>query len=243
MMNAEFNVGVIKPVECMKEGWDLIKDQYWLFFGITLVGMLIGGLIPFGIGLGAMFCGIYYTMIQKMDGKHFEFGDLFKGFNFFVQGLIPMLIIVIPAIILGIIMYASIFAVLFSSMDGKGGIDESVVWKLYGTVFTEGIILSLVMGCLHALIMFAFPLIVDKNLSGLDAFKLSSRAVWQNLSGVVGLILVEFVLGLIGYLICGIGLYLTLPIMFAGVLVAYRRIFPNAKQGFNSPPPPNAFNL
>lgn len=243
MMNQEFRVGVIKPVECMKEGWELIKDQYWLFLGITFVGMLIGSLIPFAIGVGAMFCGIYYTMMQKMDGKPFEFGDLFKGFNYFLQGLIPMLIIIIPLVILTIVMYASVFAVLFSSMDASGRIDDSVVWKLYGTLFVEGVILSLVMGCLHALIMFAFPLIVEKNLSGLEAFKLSSRAVWQNLSGVVGLILVEFVLGLIGYLICGIGLYLTLPIMFAGVLVAYRRVFPKVDQGFSVPPPPSAFNL
>lgn len=244
MMNQEFNVGVIKPVECMKEGWELIKDQFWLFFAITLVGMLIGGIIPFGIGLGAMFCGIYYTMIQKMDGKPFEFGDLFKGFNYFLQGLIPMLIIVIPAIVMGIIMYASMFAVIFSSMDNKGRMDESIIWKLYGTIFTEALVLSLVMGCLHAFIMFAFPLIVDKNMGGLDAFKLSAKAVWQNLSGVVGIILVEFALGFIGYLLCGFGLYLVMPIMFAGVLVAYRRVFPKTdKMGFNSPPQPNAFNL
>ncbi|MEK7723026.1 MAG: hypothetical protein AAB336_01635 [Acidobacteriota bacterium] len=242
MMNQEFNVGVIKPVECMKEGWELIKDQYWLFFGITFVGMLIGGFIPFGIGVGAMFCGIYYTMMQKLEGKPFEFGDLFKGFNYFLQGLIPMLIIVIPAIILSLVMYGSTIAILFSSMDGSGKFDDSFIWKLYGTILVEGVVLSLVMGCLHALIMFSFPLIIDKNLSGLDAFKLSSRAVWQNLSGVVGLILVEFVLGLIGYMICGIGLYLTMPIMFAGVLVAYRRVFPKADLGFNAPPP-NAFNL
>lgn len=241
-MNQEFNVGVIKPVECMKEGWELIKDQYWLFFGITFVGMLIGGIIPFAIGVGAMFCGIYYTMMQKLDGKPFEFGDLFKGFNYFLQGLIPMLIIVIPAIILSLVMYGSTIAILFSSIDGKGNLDESFIWKLYGTILVEGVILSLVMGCLHALIMFAFPLIVDKNLSGLEAFKLSARAVWQNLSGVVGLILVEFVLGFIGYLICAIGVYFTMPIMFAGVLVAYRKVFPKTNQ-FNAPPPPNAFNL
>jgi hypothetical protein len=30
----EFRTGVIKPLECIKEGWALIKDQYWLFFGI-----------------------------------------------------------------------------------------------------------------------------------------------------------------------------------------------------------------
>ena len=55
---AEFQTGVIRPIECMKEGWDLIKDQYWLILGITTVGMLIGSFIPLGIGIGAMFCGI-----------------------------------------------------------------------------------------------------------------------------------------------------------------------------------------
>jgi len=244
MTNTEFKTGVIKPVECMKEGWELIKDQYWLFFAITLVGMLVGGLIPFGIGVGAMFCGIYYTMFQKLDGKTVEFGDLFKGFNYFVQGLIPMLIIIVPSVILGIIMYASMFAVMFSSMDSRGRIDDSVIWKLYGTIITEGLVLSLVLGCLHAFIMFSFPLIVERKLSGMEAFKLSAKAVWQNLSGVAGLILVEFGLGFIGYLICGIGLYLTMPIMFAGVLVAYRKVFPKLDSNqFATPPPPNAFNL
>jgi len=30
----EFRSGVISPVECVKEGWQLIKDQYWLFSGL-----------------------------------------------------------------------------------------------------------------------------------------------------------------------------------------------------------------
>ena len=42
----EFYAGAIAPLECVKEGWALIKDRYWLFFGITLVGILIGGAVP-----------------------------------------------------------------------------------------------------------------------------------------------------------------------------------------------------
>ena len=42
----DFHQGVIRPVDCLKEGWALIKDQYWLFFGISLVGLLIGGAVP-----------------------------------------------------------------------------------------------------------------------------------------------------------------------------------------------------
>jgi hypothetical protein len=245
MINNQFNVGVIKPVECMKEGWELIKDQYWLFLGICLVGLLIGSLIPLGIGIGAMFCGIYYTLSRKMDGQPFEFGDLFnKGFGFFVQGLIPTLIVIIPAIIMSVFLYVSMIAIFLSSMDSRGKIDDTIVIKLWGTMMVEGIVLSLVMGCLHALIMFSYPLIVERNLSGLDAFKLSAKAVWHNLGGVVGLILVEFALGILGYIACLIGVYFTLPIMFAGVFVAYRKVFPKISQSnFNVPPMPNAYNL
>ena len=32
----EFRRGVVAPLECIKEGWALIKEQYWLFFGINL---------------------------------------------------------------------------------------------------------------------------------------------------------------------------------------------------------------
>ncbi len=82
-MNIEFKTGVIRPVECMKEGWELIKDQYWLFFAITLVGLIIASAIPFGILIGAMFCGIYYCLFQKMNGQAMTFEGLFKGFEYF----------------------------------------------------------------------------------------------------------------------------------------------------------------
>lgn len=236
----EFKTGVIHPIECMKEGWELIKDQYLLIVGITFVGMLIAGIIPFGIGIGAMFCGIYYVLLLKMNGKQIEFGELFKGFNYFVPGLIASLVVIIPTIISVVIIYGSMAAFIFSSMDSRGRFDETIIYGMFATLFVEGVIVALILGCLHALVMFAYPLIVDKNLNGLDAFKLSARAVWANLSGVVGIILVEFVMGIVGYMALGIGIYFVLPIMFAGVLVAYRKVFPFTQQ-FNHPSPPYAF--
>ena len=41
----------------------------------------------------------------------------------------------------------------------------------------------------HSLFLFTYPLIADRNLSGLDAIKLSYRAALQNLSGIIGLLL------------------------------------------------------
>lgn len=238
MQNTEFQTGVIRPVECFKEGWELIKDQYWLIFAIVLVGMLLGSLIPFGIGIGAAFCGIYYCLFQKMNGQKVEFEGLFKGLNYFAPGLIATLIVIIPTIFLMIFVYGSIFAAFIASTDSRGRLSEDALYVIFGMMFVEGVALGLILGCLHALVMFAYPLIVDKNLSGFDAFKLSAKAVWKNLPGVIGLIVCEFVLGVIGYLMIGIGLYFVLPIMFAGVLVAYRKVFPETR---NFAAPPNAF--
>lgn len=239
----EFRTGVIRPVECFREGWQLIKDEYWLFFAITLVGMLLGSLIPI-VGVGVMFCGIYYCLLQKMNGQKFEFGDLFKGFNYLVPSLIATLVIIIPSFISVFFIYGSMIAVLFSMTDQRGRFNDAALPALFGTMFVEGVALGLLLGCLHALIMFAYPLIVERNLSGVDAFKLSARAVWRNLSGVVGIIALEFLLGLAGYLVCGVGVYFTIPIMFAAVAVAYRKVFPIAPYDFarrNSPPAPPQF--
>jgi len=232
MDNIQFRTGVIRPLECFKEGWELIKPHYWLIFAITLVGMLIAGFIPFAIGLGAMYCGIYYCIFQLMQGRKPEFGDLFKGFNYFLPALVATLILIVPVVIFTVVAWVSMAGIMFGMTDSRGNLDASAIFALYGVIIVEGLIFAIVISCIHAFIMFTYPLIIEHNLSGTDAFKLSARAAWANLGGVVGLIVWEFIIGFISYLACGIGLYFTLPIMFAGVLVAYRRVFP-AQTGFS----------
>ena len=173
----DFRTGVIRPVECFKEGWELIKDEYWLIFAITLVGVLIGSLIPFAIALGAMYCGIYYVLLQKMNGQPVKFEDLFKGFNYFVPSLVATLILIVPVIIFTIITYISMFSILFTTTDSRGVIKPEAIYTLYGTLIVEGIVFGLILGCIQAFIMFTYPLIVERNLSGMEAFKTSARAV------------------------------------------------------------------
>lgn len=239
----DFRTNVIRPVECFREGWELIKDQYWLFFAITLVGMILGGFIPI-IGIGVMYCGIYYCLLEKMNGREVTFDGLFKGFNYLVPSLIATLAIIIPAFISIFFFYGSMFAVLLAFTNSRGRIDDAAIPVMFGTIMIEGVVISVLLGCLHAFIMFTYPLIVEHNLSGVAAFKISARAVWRNLSGVVGLIAVEFGLILLGYLLCGVGVYFALPLMFAGVLVAYRKVFPAPPLGgaaSKMPPAPPQF--
>ena len=83
------------------------------------------------------------------------------------------------------------------------------------------------MVCFHTLLMFSFPLIVDRNLSAVKAMTTSARAVLRNLGGVVGLILVNFGLVLVGELAFCVGVYFVIPILIAGNVVAYRKVFPS----------------
>jgi len=237
----EFKTGVIKPFECMKEGWELIKPHFWLIFGITFVGILIASFIPFGIGLGAMFCGIYIPIFKLMDGKEAEFGDLFEGFKYFVPGLVATLVLIIPAFIMTVLSYIPLI-IMQIRLSNNPNPDPNEIFALMGFIFIEMILLWLVLGCIHAFLFFAYPLIVEHKLGGWDAFKLSAKAVWKNLSGVVGFITLEVALAILGYLACVIGVYFTIPIMFAGALVAYRKVFPKAG-GINlDPPPPDAYS-
>ncbi|MGB7070095.1 MAG: hypothetical protein WBD22_11430 [Pyrinomonadaceae bacterium] len=222
MQNTEFRTGAINPIECVKEGWELIKSDYWLLFGITIVGALIGSATMYVL-LGAMSCGIYYAYLEKIDGRSISFETLFKGIDWFAPSLIVILLIIVPTIVIYILIYVFFIAAL---VVGQGVAGEA---GMIGGLFGAGVIsllLVLAMICLHTLMMFAIPLIVDRKLGAVDAMKTSARAVLKNLGGIGGLIAVNFVILFVGQLALCIGAYFALPILMAGNVMAFRKVFP-----------------
>ena len=238
MTNTEFRTGVINPVECVKEGFERIKRDYWLLFAISLVGGLIGGFTMY-ILLGAMLCGIFYAYLKAIDGKPVVFDDLWKGMNCFGPGLVVTLLLIVPAFAYYIFVYLTfIVAIVGGSQAGEAG--------LVGSLVVIGLIdlaVLFAMVCFHTLLTFSFPLLVDRNLGAIEAMKTSARAVWANLGGVVGLVVVNIGLMLLGVITCGIGMYFLMPIMMAGNAAAYRRVFPHlGAQPHMNPPPPSSYN-
>ncbi|HYU99233.1 MAG TPA: hypothetical protein VE977_10425, partial [Pyrinomonadaceae bacterium] len=119
----EFKRNAVEPVECIKAGWELIKSQYWLFVGMTVVGIIIGSVVPLGILMGPMMCGIYLALFQTRRGQPIEFGLLFKGFDYFGDAviatllhMIPIVIVIAPAYILYIV---GMFGMMASSQNGE----------------------------------------------------------------------------------------------------------------------------
>lgn len=239
MPPTEFRTKVIRPIECYKEGWELIKDQYWLFFGISVVGMLLAG-FSFYILYGAMFCGIYYCLQQKYNLQPFNFADLFKGFEVFLPSFIVSLFFIIPQIFITVGNFT--FQILMQTEMRRSG-DIRIFWTYFGIYMGIVSVLALVMMCFHALITFAFPLIIEYKMSGMEALKLSARAVWGNIGGVAGLVLCQFALMFVGLLACYFGVFFVVPIPFAAFYIAYRKVFPSDSQSldFDAPPAPDQF--
>jgi hypothetical protein len=232
----EFRRGVIKPIECYKEAWELIKNQFWLLLGVVFVGGLIGGASLY-ILIGAMTCGIYYCYLKVIDRQNFKFDDLFKGFSYWLPGLIVGIFIVVPMIIL----YGVIYVPPLVAIVTNPNIKPDQLMMIIGGGFLVDLIISVFMVCFHTLIMFAFPLIVDRNLSAFQAMKTSAKAVWANLGGVAGLFGVGFILCLVGMLVFCVGIYFVIPLMMGANTVAYRKIFPSVENTNLNPPPPNYY--
>ena len=119
----EFKRNAVQPVECLKGGWELIKDDYWLYFGISFLAIVIGSVGPLGILMGAMMCGLNLTLLRKMKGEPVEFGMLFKGFDYFADGFIAALLHYIPMMVIlapfYVIMMIAQFGMMASSRHGE----------------------------------------------------------------------------------------------------------------------------
>lgn len=238
----EFRRGTVKPIECLKAGLELVRSQYWLFVGIVAVGMIIAGLVPLGILMGPMMCGIYLALFKQRRGQLVEFSDLFKGFDYFGDSLIAALLHMVPAFIViiptYIIFYVSLFAMIAAS---NGQPDPGVVLGFFAFWGLILLVLMVVLILLSIAFTFAYPLIIERRLSGFEAVKLSARAALANFWGLLGLMLLTSLLGFAGVLLCYVGVFLVVPITFGALATAYEQVFGLPEVPPNVPPPPPSF--
>jgi uncharacterized membrane protein len=239
----EFRRGTVKPIECLKAGYELVRSQYWLFVGISGVGMIIASVVPLGILMGPMMCGIYLALFKQRRGQLVEFGDLFKGFDRFGDSLIAALLHMVPIFVILLPTYIIFYISMFAMMAAQGGSEPApgVLIGFFGFWAVIWIVLMLAMILISIAFTFAYPLIVDRQLTGFDAVKLSVKAAMANFWGLVGLMLLSGLLAFGGMILCYVGWFMLLPITFGAVEVAYEQVFGLSEFQANLPPPPPSF--
>lgn len=241
----EFRRNVVQPVECIKEAYALVRDQYWLFVGICAVGLLVASAVPFWILMGPMMCGIYLTLFKQMRNEPFEFGLLFKGFDFFGPSLVatllhmlPIMAIVVPAYI--IFYFGFIFSIVAQGNEPNPAA-MLVVMGLFGIFW---LVMFIIIIFISIGFTFSYTLIVDRKLQAMDAIKLSFKAAMANFWGILGMTLLTGLLTFVGLMACYVGAFLAFPIQYGAIAVAYKRVFglsDPTQLVSNLPPPPPSF--
>jgi uncharacterized membrane protein len=91
--------------------------------------------------------------------------------------------------------------------------------------------------------IFALPLLSEHDISPIEALKLSASAVSSNIGGIILLVILQGLIGILGFIALCVGIFFVIPVLYAASAVAYRRVFPLVEQHLNyAPPPPTEYS-
>jgi len=240
-----FKRKAVEPVECIKAGWELVKPQYWLFVGMCLIGYFIGSAVPLGILMGPMMAGLYLTFFALRRREPTEFATLFKGFEYFGPSVVATLLHAIPVVAIVLPTYLLFYVSFAIAVVAQGqNPNPAGILGVFFTFFLVIVVVAVLLMIISIGFLFAYPLIVDHKLNGLDAVKLSFRAGLANFWRLLGLVLLNGVMATVGLAFCIIGVFLVLPITYGAIAAAYEQVFglkDPREFGSNLPPPPPIF--
>lgn len=208
-----------------------------LILGAFLVLGLVG-IIPFAAALttpvsivisGPLMGGLWMVFIRASRGRRVEAGEAFAGFGpFFVDLLLVNLLSTVAmmvGMIPGLVPIGIGLGVLIADREAD---------VVYGTLFGIGGFLCAVGGLVAwTLIGYAMALAMDRQTGFWRAMVISFQVVRRRLFRNLLLFLVTSLLGLLGYLLCFVGIFLTFPWIFAVYALAYEEQFgprPSARQ-------------
>jgi hypothetical protein len=203
----------------IKEGFELYKNHLGLLILASLIAFLLSG-VTLGILGGPMFAGLIGIILRLRDQDPTPpvVGDVFQGFQFFL-----------PCFLFGIV-WGAIIGVACLILKFIPCIGP-LLW----------VCLSLAAG---TFLMFGLYLIVDRKMDFWPASMASIEKIKPDFFPYLGIAVVAGVIGQLGALACGIGVFVTLPIYFAILAVVYRDVFGNGPAapawGARPPAPPAA---
>lgn len=90
------------------DGWSAISSDLVMLAVATLVFAVLSGVVPIVLQ-APMVIGMHIMLVNKMVTGRLEFGDLFKGFNYFVPSLLATLV-------MGVFMFIGMLACIIPGL-------------------------------------------------------------------------------------------------------------------------------
>lgn len=201
--------------EWIENGFNIYKADFGPLVLASLIAILLSS-VSFGILSGPMMAGLVVVTLQFFDKKQPPptAGTVFQGFDYFLNSFLFFLVwglmVMGATVILAIIPCIGIFLAMF-------------------LVYTA-----------QAFLMFGLFLIVDRKMDFWPASMESINIVKTNLWPFLGLSVVAALIGSVGGIACGVGVFFTIPIQFCILAVAYREIFDGVRIPAATVQPPPA---
>lgn len=255
MTNIQYYKGVIDATGCISNAWNLIKPNYGMYLGISLLAWVLISCIPCLniLLIGPVMGGVYYVLLRDMRGEPVDFGMMFKGFEKFGYTLAVGAIQAIPGIIWQIFdFFANISTRLFEmSQRGRGsgdfyqsdGADVAIAGGILAVYLIAAAVYAVFAVIWSISFVFAIPLVMEHNIGPIDALKLSARAAWSNVGGIIILAILVWLILVAGVFALCIGIIFVLPLVTSSFAFAYRQVFPAAISPvtYATPPPPSEY--
>ncbi len=221
----------IRVLDLFRRSFRLLGDQYWLFLGITFLGMLIGSAVPMGLIMGPVLVGIYACFIERERTGRADFQTMFKGFENFLEPFLAFLVILAVGLVVTLPLMIAMFAILFvpiiqaANAAGPNGPPPVMPPTFFFTMIAFYPVIIGVNILVALPFLFTFQLIADRNLKGIDAIKLSIQGTLKNFWGVLWALIVVTFVSFLGALMCYIPLFLLMPVTFGVFYMLYRDIY------------------
>ncbi|HIZ34696.1 MAG TPA: hypothetical protein H9815_02870 [Candidatus Ruania gallistercoris] len=214
----QFSVGA-----AISYGWNAVFKAGGFWIGLTVIAWLVVVLVSF--------------LLNPAVSASFEgFGTDYSRVavpGFTVMGLVANLITgIITGIMGGVFANGGLrqtagqkpsFGEAFTVPNMQNVLIWAVVWTVVsGLLTTISSALSIVTLVVGFLTLFAYPFIIDRNMSWIDGVKGSVQMVTQNLGSTILLMLALLGINIVGALLCGLGLLITAPLSVAASVFAYR---------------------
>lgn len=194
----------------IERGFNLYKDN----FGLMLVVVLVGGLLSFftnGILAGPMSAGIILVTLGLLDKREPKpkFEDLFKGFDFFLQSFLFVLI------------WATAISAVMSLL---------MVLMCFGWFLALAVFLTA-----PAFLMFGMFFIADKKMNFWPASVAAFNLLKENPLPLLGISILAVLLAEVGFFACLVGMIFTAPICVCIMAVVYRDLVKGGTEAMRKP--------
>jgi uncharacterized membrane protein len=228
------------------QGWQWIAGGFALFrknppiwitlFVIYFLIVIVVSIIPV-VGplvmtlLAPVFAAGFMLACRGMEaGEELELGYLVAGFKHNTGQLVTVggLYLVGSIIILGLMMMSGGGAILGSAALGQmQGIEpnEAMVGAMGGMLIALLVALALLIPLLMAY-CFAPVLVVLRNMTAMEAMKLSFVGCLRNIVPFLVFGVIAFILTMIAMIPFGLGMLVLVPVLNASIYVGYKGIFP-----------------